>query len=280
MTLLVDVGNSAIKWTQMSTGGTSSAAQRQLHRGVSGIAARLVDQWRDTVMQGIDVIACNVAGPEVGAAVETAAHTLQLKPIRWLRTERSFNESVTGASIALVNGYKNPAQLGVDRWHCMLGACAASISQHVMKSFVVVNAGTATTADCVEANAGDRGDARFAGKFIGGVIAPGVRLMLESLALQTAHLPAVGVDLADNAADFPDNTDAAIITGVLDAQAGLVERLCLRFAARLRNEPRLILTGGSAEALAARLSRAADIEHNLVLRGLALRARSETAQKS
>jgi len=64
----------------------------------------------------------------------------------------------------------------------------------------------------------------------------------------------------------------AIITGVLDAQAGLVHRVWHRFAVGLSGPPRLILTGGNAQVLLARLSiEGARIEDNLVLRGLALR---------
>lgn len=270
MTLLVDVGNSAIKWTQLAADGTVGAAQRQSHRGVAGIASQLADQWRGNVPRGAAVIACNVAGPEIVAAVEEAARTVELQAVRWLFTQRSFD-----GPIALTNGYRNPAQLGADRWHCMLGACSTSNTQRTMNSLVVVNAGTATTVDCVDANGRDSGKARFTGKFIGGVIAPGVRLMLESLALQTAGLPSADADFFDNAAAFPDNTDAAIVTGVLDAQAGLVHQIWHRFAARLHVEPRLILTGGHARALFSRLSMAADIEHNLVLRGLALRAQTD-----
>lgn len=98
--------------------------------------------------------------------------------------------------------------------------------------------------------------------------------MLDSLAGGTAGLPrAVG-----DAADFPDNTDSAIVTGVLDAQAGLVERVWRRFAdsvSSVGTRPRLLLAGGHADTLLERLPRecAGLIEHNLVLRGLALRAR-------
>ena len=274
MTLLVDVGNSAIKWTQLAEDGTVGAAQRRPHQGVAGIASQLADQWRGNVARGAAVFACNVAGAEVVAAVEEAARTLHLQAVRWLSTQRSFD-----GPIALTNGYRNPAQLGADRWHCLLGACWMSNTQRTMNSLVVVNAGTATTVDCVDANGRDGGKARFTGKFIGGVIAPGVRLMLESLALQTAGLPSADADFFDNAAAFPDNTDAAIVTGVLDAQAGLVHQIWHRFAVRLNVEPRLILTGGHAKALFSRLSMAADIEHNLVLRGLALRAQTDLSNE-
>lgn len=271
MMLLVDVGNSAIKWAQLAADGELRSAQVQLHRGVDGIAGCLADRWRGSVAQEASVIACNVAQAEVVAAVEEAARMLQLRAVRWLRSQRTFD-----GPVVLANGYRNPAQLGADRWHCMLGACSTLNPRGVSRSLVVVNAGTATTIDCVDADGDGAGQRRFNGKFVGGVIAPGVRLMLESLALRTADLPDADAGLSGNIADFPDNTDAAIVTGVLDAQAGLVDRIWHRFAAHLGAEPRVILTGGHAEALHARLSMAADIEHNLVLRGLALRAQSNS----
>lgn len=267
MTLLIDAGNSAIKWAKLAADGSIGAQRWQLHRGVSGITEHLAAQWRNDVAPDEPVVACNVAGADVAAAVETAARALQLRPVRWLRAQQRFDGAFT-----LVNGYRDPAQLGADRWHCMLGACAWLNARGAMDSLVVVNAGTATTADCVDASVARADAVRFAGRFIGGAIAPGVRLMLESLARRTAGLPAAGGE----ASDFPDNTDAAIVTGVLDAQAGLVHQIWRRFAERLSTKPRLVLTGGNAQALRARLTIDAEIEDNLVLRGLALRAVSES----
>jgi type III pantothenate kinase len=94
--------------------------------------------------------------------------------------------------------------------------------------------------------------------------------MLDALADRTAGLPrAVGT-----AVDFPDHTDDAIVTGILDAQAGLVERLVQRFARRLGHWPSVLASGGDAESLAERLYGSEfglSIEHNLVLAGLAVR---------
>jgi type III pantothenate kinase len=177
--------------------------------------------------------------------------------IEWLRSEPRY-----AGEFVLLNGYRNPTQLGADRWHGMLGAC-----QRVpRRSFVLVAAGTATTIDCVEVSDGQA-------RCVGGCIAPGQRLMLDALANQTAGLPQ-----ADGAAvDFPDTTDDAITTGVRDAQAGLVERFVRRFGRRLGRAPAVLISGGDAELVAARLQGGEfehSIEHNLVLAGLAVRVRA------
>jgi type III pantothenate kinase len=253
VTLLIDVGNSAVKWARLAADGSVSVGGRALHRGGLDVSAALSGAWRDGP-QPRRAVGCSVAGAAVVAAVERAAREVGLAGIEWMPSQASFRGEVT-----LVNGYLDPMQLGADRWHALLGACARLPGT----SLVVVNAGTATTVDCVLAGEGGS-------RFVGGCIAPGVRLMLESLARNTAGLPlATGAPV-----DFPDTTDKAIVTGVLDAQAGLVERVWRRFSAGLDRAPRLLLAGGHAELLAARLAGELTplIEHNLVLRGLAQRA--------
>ena len=182
------------------------------HRGTNDLAARLGSAWRD-VPRGGAAFGCSVAAGATRTAVEVAAHARGMS-IEWLRSEPRY-----AGEFVLLNGYRNPTQLGADRWHGMLGAC-----QRVpRRSFVLVAAGTATTIDCVEVSDGQA-------RFVGGCIAPGQRLMLDALANQTAGLPQ-----ADGAAvDFPDTTDDAITTGVRDAQAGLVERFVRRFGAASR----------------------------------------------
>ena len=262
MTLLVDVGNSAIKWARLRDGKVQQA-KWQLHRGVTDIAARLTEHWLG-MPGGADVIACNVASDAVIAAVERATRAAKLGAVHWMRTQTSF-----AGPVSLVNGYRDPLQLGADRWHCMLGACVTAAAHEQQSGLVVVNAGTATTVDCIEPTDSTASQGRFAGRFVGGVIAPGVRLMLESLARETARLPSA----SGATAHFPDNTDAAITTGVLDAQTGLVLQIWQRFADRFAEAPSMMLTGGNAAILNSRLSIAsARIEDNLVLRGLALRA--------
>ncbi len=262
--LLIDVGNSAVKWAlaEAKTGAAAGAeplqVQVEVHRGrVEGLRERLLAGWRRAA---VDIaIACNVAAVAVVAEIEAATLTRKL-PLKWLRSEPNYRGAFT-----LENAYREPRQLGADRWHALIGACA---HQSAPVPLLVVTAGTATTVDCLEAVEGGW-------RFIGGVIAPGMRLMLESLARGTAGLP----QASGAVAAFPDHTDDAIVSGVLDAQAGLVQRLLQRFAARLGNRPLVLLGGGHADTLAPLLRDAGIelmIEDNLVLRGLLARACNES----
>ena len=253
MTLLVDAGNSAVKWARLGPGGALGQGGRILHRGGADVAAGLAAAL-GSAARARRAVGCSVASAAVMADIERAARAAGLPGVHWMRSQPEFR-----GEVRLVNGYLAPHQLGADRWHAMLGACARLPGA----SLVVVNAGTATTVDCVSAG----GDAA---RFLGGCIAPGVRLMLEGLARGTAGLPVA----TGEAVEFPDTTDKAIVTGVLDAQAGLVERVWRRFSSALGQAPRLLIAGGHAELLAARLPAdfAPLVEHDLVLRGLALRA--------
>lgn len=260
MRLLVDVGNSAVKWS-IADGTDLAQAEFELHRGaVAGLRDRLRSAWRSRTPLAAGV-GCSVAAAAVAAEVDAAA-AMSGVSLQWVRSQPAFVGDFT-----LENGYRDPAQLGADRWHAMIGACHAMAQAErpaSRASFVVATAGTATTVDCIEAEGSHL-------RFVGGCIAPGVRLMLESLAAGTAGLPHAN----GTGAAFPDNTDDAIVSGVLDAQCGLIERIVARCAERARRQPTLLLAGGHAELLAERLRSAGGapvIEHNLVLRGLALRA--------
>jgi type III pantothenate kinase len=258
MTLLVDIGNTALKWALTDATGAPGPAQVERH-GDGGLAARLGVAWQRVPM-GSRAVGCSVASAGARAGAEQAAAMRGLR-IEWLRSEARHE-----GAFVLVNGYRNPEQLGADRWHGMLGACRRG----ARRPFVLVAAGTATTIDCVEEVAGQA-------RFIGGCIAPGQHLMLDALASRTAGLPqAVG-----SGVDFPDHSDEAIVTGILDAQAGLVERVVRRFARRLGRWPTVLISGGDAESLAGRLRGSEfgfSIEHNLVLAGLAARAGAPSSE--
>jgi type III pantothenate kinase len=260
MWLLLDAGNTALKWAL-----TGSDEPRALARGIatleagfeSTLAAMLkaslggLPPWPATDLRAIG---CSVASDAVAQAITEAVSPLTAGRVHWITSQAQFEYG----GIALVNGYRDPDQLGADRWHAMIAARQSFPGQPL----VVVCAGTATTVDSVDPS----------GRFLGGAIAPGTSLMVDSLARGTARLPrSIGRAVA-----MPDNTDDAIATGAADALAGLVERR-VRAMARVGAAPQLVLAGGYVGELASRLWLSGEVagimvEEHLVLRGLWFRA--------
>ena len=256
--LLLDAGNSALKWVLMTLDGRVGPAYGSLRNAPPAeMTPSLVRDWAERAGASVQaVFGCGVAAPVLLRAVEQAAMKAFALPVQWFETQRRFAHD----GVELRNGYRDSAQLGVDRWHALIAARAT----HPDRPLVVVSAGTATTVD------GVTGD----GAFVGGLIAPGVRIMYESLARGTANLPyASGRMVA-----FPDNTDDAISSGVLGCQLGLVERF-VRVFRREHGDPLVVLSGGYAAQLAPFAGAGTTLpevtrEENLVLRGVFLRARA------
>jgi len=232
--LLIDAGNTRIKWALAEAGarpGAWIASGAVAHADLnhlpgawprSGIARALVS---------------NVAGARLRDQLQLMIPTTD---ITWFASA----ERVGG----MHNGYRNPAQLGCDRLAAALGARALAPGQ----ALIVATCGTATTIDAVSA----------AGDFLGGMILPGLGLMAASLARGTAQLPQI--DPARSLpAGFADNTDDAILSGCLAAQAGAIESAFALHGAAL-----CIVSGGAAPFIAPQLAVPHRMVDNIVLTGL------------
>ena len=241
--LLIDIGNTFVKWGRYRAGAKGVAADNCLDSGHLLLAEvpELAAGWR-RLRAPERIVISNVAGTPVRASMLSCLEVWPDAPApQWLASQAE--------QCGVRNGYRNPAQLGSDRWAAMIGARAIVDGRPVL----VVVCGTATTIDFVNA----------AGLFIGGVILPGVGLMIRSLHEGTAALP----DADGQYADHPTQTVDAIVSGCQHAQAGAVERL---FELHRRNYPEItcLLSGGAAKALAPRLAIPFQPHENLVLEGL------------
>ncbi len=232
--LAIDAGNSRIKWGLHD--GTGWARQSWLQTKAAGaLASELVELPPPDA-----IIASNVAGAVVEEAL-AAALAGYTPAVRWIRSATR--------QCGISSSYDDPEQLGPDRWAALIGAW------HLFHGpCAVVNVGTTMTVDALS------GD----GVFLGGFIVPGVDLMRESLTRGTARLK-----LQQGAFTyFPASTPDAIMSGILNALTGAVERMLDFMTQTGQASPLAVLSGGSAEMVAAQLNARYELVDNLVLEGL------------
>lgn len=182
------------------------------------------------------IVIANVAGVEVAARLQRAIEP-HGAPVEWLQA--------SARRCGLRNDYQSPVTLGADRWAAAIGAWNA-----LHDACLVVCAGTATTLDLLRAD----------GSFAGGCILPGLDMMLDALARNTAGLPRSRGDWQMP----PRNTDDAIATGCLLAQIGAIRAM----ADQLPAHAPILLAGGNAERLQRHLGERARLHPGLVLDGL------------
>ncbi len=242
MLLLIDAGNTRIKWALADAGSTPG-----MWRASGAVAhadlAQLPGAWQAALGHGSigRAMISNVAGAVLRERLQHALPaSLGPAGVSWFA---SLPEMA-----GVRNGYRNPAQLGCDRFAAAIGARTLVPDQ----ALIVANCGTATTIDALTKD----------GVLLGGMILPGLSLMASSLARNTAQLPWIASD-ARLPADFADNTNDAILSGCLAAQCGAIERACALHQAR-----ECIISGGAARFIAPMLSLPHRIVDNIVLIGL------------
>lgn len=243
-TLLLDVGNSRLKWGLLVDGiigETGYLPLDKLGRGDASLESLLPEKIESA-------IACNVAGAKIA---ETLAELVAATCGVTLRFVRS-----SAAAGGVQNAYREPDRLGVDRWVAMIGARATTGA-----ACLVVDAGTAITLDAIDRD----------GRHLGGQILPGLRLMAVALDRSTSDLPQVDTRLLrDNTAGglLANSTEEAISRGILSAVLGAVEHVA-RSIRETDPDTILLLTGGDAELIQKHLQFAATLRPHLVLEGLA-----------
>lgn len=241
MKLLLDLGNTRIKWA------LQLQAQGWLSRGAldwqDDVAGQLALAWAELPMPDI-VCAASVVDESREALLTTICERMFRRTPVWVRSPAS--------ACGVVSAYAEPQRLGVDRFLTMVTALAGGHAPCVL-----VGVGTALTLDALAAD----------GQHIGGLIAPGPKLMQQ--ALQSATVK-VRLERPGEILDWADNTADAVASGCWQAAAALVERFAIRVTPRLGLAPPLILGGGDAERLVPLISLPSQINQNGVLGGLAI----------
>lgn len=166
-------------------------------------------------------------------------------------------------SFNLTIDYKTPETLGIDRICSSEGAFALYKNSQDYASYdgstyiLAIDFGTATTVNFISYNC----------VFMGGMIMPGLKMMFESLKKGTAQLPLVSNKEFES--QVGKSTKASIASGVLNAQAGTVDR-AVDFIKQLTEFPviKIYITGGVAEDIIPFINHIFYYEPNLVLYGI------------
>jgi len=243
MRLLVDLGNSRLKW-QLRQG------RMIVRQGVGDLDVEfLFAELGDIADRICGVAISTVASEDRCRGLEKAFSERLAVPARfyWAEARRG----------GLVNAYEDFHRMGADRWHGMYGAW-----QESEEGFAVVDAGTAMTVDYVAPG----------GRHIGGYILPGFRMMLRSLQLDAAR---IGFDSRDARETLPGrDTGECVNHGLAWLFKATIDRI--HSDARDYGLSNIVVTGGDGARLID-LGLGAEYRPSLVLDGLNAIDREERA---
>lgn len=241
MILEFDLGNTRFKWRLRREREIADRGSLHISESFSELES-VLEIYREQIKQ---VWVASVVGNIIEQSLARWSESyLSIAP-EFARAEKSCG--------GVTNGYAEPQQLGVDRW---LGIVACY--QQINKAFLLVSFGTAMTADIVSEN----------GKHVGGFIAPGLSLMLDSLQQKTRQIT---LDQYSELLQLQPGTSTtrAVYAGVTAMLSGLVGNGIKQLQIITSNaEFDIVFAGGDAQR-ALPFYPQAQLKPELVLDGLA-----------
>ncbi|MCA1296584.1 type III pantothenate kinase [Paenibacillus sp. alder61] len=246
MFLVVDVGNTNIV--------LGIYRQRELlhHFRISTNRQATVDEYGVLIhnlfnMSNIDT--GDIEGVIISSVVPPLMHVLEELCQKYLH----HKPLVVGPGIktGLNLRYENPREVGADR---IVNAVAAI--ERYGGPLVVVDFGTATTFDCVDAQ----------GNYLGGAIVPGIGISTEALYQRASKLPRIELEKPKKV--IGRNTVHAMQAGIIFGYAGQVDGIVERIRAEMGAEPKVVATGGLAELIASESRTIEEVNPWLTLEGL------------
>ena len=241
MQLLIEAGNTYVKVAQLFDDGHFELLGRYPSRKLEMVLEPLLEK-------GIDRIVFASVGPvEVDNSIQRIAQQANI-PVMQVKTLRK--------DFGVKNAYSEYQYLGIDRWLTLV-----AIHQELKKPTVIVDIGTALTFDVLTED----------GKHLGGWIAPGYQLMMQSVLENTTKV------FSDrehgDAITFADNTADGLKNGCRAALLGLIQYGLSQARDKLNCEPEVILCGGGVRHLPVSWAKQYRHRSELVVEGLALYAK-------
>ncbi|MFV0553169.1 MAG: type III pantothenate kinase [Mangrovibacterium sp.] len=232
MNLLIDIGNTLCKWALADEHG-------------------IVEKGFTVIFNECYIESLLAKGKQFDTVVICSVRTLSERLEEYLSARFKYVRVAHTLDLPLKINYATPETLGMDRVVAAVGANA--LYQNV--PLLIIDAGTAITIDYVSAS----------GEFLGGNIAPGIRLRYQSLHDYTDKLPLVNAQ--PNFEPIGKNTESAIRAGV---QQGVINELqgYIRSAQKQFPSLHVVLTGGDAQLLSDKLTENLTVESELIFIGL------------
>ena len=199
-------------------------------------------QIKSEVKKDIEgAIICSVVPQATNSFSEAIRKYLNLEPV------------IVGPGIktGLKVNIDNPKELGPDR-------IANSVAGYLITETdtVVIDLGTATTFDVVSKNK----------EYLGGSIAPGIKISPDALTLKTASLKSVELDTPNKV--IGKNTYEAIQSGLIMGHASMIDSMVEKIILEIDIEPKIIITGGLSKVVQPILNVNVEYIENLTLVGL------------
>lgn len=238
--LLVDAGNSRLKWAELDAAGNASVQQALAYGERPALAAflDLLDRYPCATHITLVHVLSSLFDDSVMAACQERAIGLHIA--------RSAAQAY-----GVVSGYQQPSTLGADRF---VGLVAA---HHLLgkKACVVIDCGTAITLDALD------GD----GQHLGGLILPGLQLSADALIARAQNRLSLSFE---QPSVFADATSRAIGGGCLFGVVGAIEGICARMQPAFDTALQYVLTGGDAQRLQTWLRFECHLVPDLLMQGL------------
>lgn len=249
MILVMDVGNTNIKAAvfdgEMLVQKWRCATNLTMTSDQYGIIMADLFRYHGLDMKGVE-------GIMISSVVPTINYTIEHMCRDYFGMEPKV--LVPGMKTGLNIRYENPRELGSDRI-----ANAVAVAALYGGPAVFIDFGTATTYGVVSRK----------NEFMGGAIAPGLRMMNAALATGTAKLPSIELVMPQNV--IGRTTIANIQSGILYGYIGSVEKIVLEMKRELGcPDAKVIATGGMAHMVKANSAVIDEINPNLTLTGLRL----------
>ena len=170
-------------------------------------------------------------------------------------TSKFISKEVTVVGPGVKTGLKvnidNPKELGPDRIANSIGGYIKAQSP-----VVIVDLGTATTFDLVNEKK----------EYLGGAIAPGIKISLDALNARTSSLKSVELETPKNVVG--KNTYEAIQSGLIFGHTSMIDSMIEKIILESGLKPKIFITGGLGKVIHPLLNIKSKYEEDLTLDGL------------